>query len=479
MNELARLVIPALRYDAAHGFRYLEGLIDDALELGVGGFIVEGGSRDDVAILAARLHSQSPHPILLGARAERGPGETIAGLTELPPLAALTAASLSYGESGAPALDLEGPRRAARIAARELRNIGVNWAIGPWCDLDLPRVPNGSGVRAASEDAAVVAAIVGEWVDAIQAESVAGCAAPFPAADLRPFAAAIDSGLAMVMIGSGPAGARMPGRALTSPALIANTLRGELEFDGIAATIPLDRDATIEPAHEPGTAVAALVAGCDLVVAPGDFSGTLNAMAKATRGELTPARLRDARDRIERWAGWARPRPARETSLDDLMWSRQLADRAVTYLQGKQPRIGASVEVVLVAGTGSNAVGGATAPAHRIAPFVDTLRALHIDVTESATPSPTERAPLIIAFVPSGAAIGDVPRSELDAVQALARGASEAGRDVAIVVFAHPRGAHPLANARSGTAGVLVAWDTSAPMQQAAARALFSSGRAG
>ncbi len=470
MNELARLLVPALRYDAAHGFRYLEGLIDDALELGVGGFIVEGGSRDDVAILAARLHSQSPHPILLGARAERGAGETIGGLTELPPLGALTAASLSYGEGGLPSLDLEGPRRAARIAARELRNMGVNWALAPWCDVDLPRTPNGSGVRAASEDPAVVAAIVAEWVDACQAESVAACAAPFPGADLRPFAAAVDSGVATVMIGSGPAGARMPGRALTSPALIANALRGQLDFDGIAATIPLDHDSSIEPAHEPGIAVAALVAGCDLVVAPGDFSGTLNAMAKATRGELTPARLRDARDRVERWAGWARPRPARETSLDDLMWSRQLADRAVTYLQGKRPRIGASVEIVPVA---------VDASAQRIAPFVETLRALHIDVTESATPSPGERAPLIIAFMPTGATTGDVPRAELDAVQTIARAATESGRDVAIVVFAHPRGAHPLVNARGGSAAVVVAWETSVPMQQAAARALFSSGRAG
>ncbi len=471
MNELARLIIPALRYDAAHGFRYLDGLINDALELGVGGFIVEGGSRDDIAILAARLHSQSSHPILLGARAECGAGETITGLTALPPLGALSAASLGSGEGGVQSLDLEGPRRAARITARELRNMGVNWAIAPWCDVDLPRDPNGSGVRAAHEDAAVVGAIAAEWVDACQAESVAACAAPFPGADVRPFAAAIDSGLATLMIGSGPAGVRIPGRALTSPALIANSLRGDLGFDGIAATIPLDRDATIEPAHEPGVAVAALVAGCDVVLAPGDFSGTLNAMANATRGDLTSMRLRDARDRIERWAGWARPRPARETSLDDLMWSRQLADRAITFLQGKRPRIGANVEVVLAA---PNAARSETL----IGPFVDTLRALHLSVTLSATPSPTERAPLIIAFVPSGAATGNVPRAELDEVQALARAATEAARDVAIVVMAHPRGAHPLANSRSGAAAVIVAWEASAPMQQAAARSLFSSSRA-
>ncbi len=474
MNELARLIVPALRHDAAHGFRYLDGLIDDALELGVGGFIVEGGSRDDVAILAARLHSQSPHPILLGARAERGAGETITGLTALPALGALSAASLRSGEGGVPSLDLEGPRRAARITARELRNIGANWAMAPWCDVDLPRDPAGSGVRAASDDAAVVGAIVAEWVDACQAESVAACAAAFPGADIRPFAAAIDSGLATMMIGSGPAGPRIPGRALTSPGLIANTLRGELQFDGIAATIPLDRDASIEPAHEPEIAVAALVAGCDLVLAPGDFSGTLNAMAKATRNDLTPARLRDARDRVERWAGWARPRPARETSLDDVMWSRQLADRAVTCLQGRRPRIGANVEVVLIDHSG----GRGAAPADSvIAPFVDTLRALHISVAQSAAPSPTERAPLIIAFLPSGAATGDVPRAELDAVQLLARAATAAARDVAIVVFAHPRGAHPLANSRSGAAGVFVAWETSAPMQQAAARSLVASSR--
>ena len=58
MSELARLVVPALRHDAAHGFGYLDGLIDDALELGVGGFLIEGGARADVAALVGRLHAE-------------------------------------------------------------------------------------------------------------------------------------------------------------------------------------------------------------------------------------------------------------------------------------------------------------------------------------------------------------------------------------------------------------------------------------
>ena len=489
MNELARLIVPALRWDRAHGFRYLEGLVDDALELGVGGFLVEGGPRAEVAALVARLHAESRAPILVAARAERGAGETIDGLIELPPLGALASVAVVDGEPGSvPSLDADVVRRAARLTAREFRTIGVNWALGPICDLDVARGSARVGIRGAGSDPAIVAAVVSEWVDACQAESVVACAMHFPGigrateqvgtlpmlkdqaailrnSDLVPFTAAIDAGAASVMVAhlSVPAlGA--PEGAMRSAALIENQLRTQMHFDGIATTIVFDRESAIDASQEGDYAVSAVAAGCDIVLAPADLGGVATALAKAFRGgALTANRVRDAQGRVDRWAGWARPSVGqlREPSMDDVMWSRQIADRSVRFVSGARPRVGATIELVQFRR------GDARDPLTHVA---ETLRALHIDVTESDAPTLHERAPLAVLFAP-GIGPGDqVSRVELDYVRAMAKTGVVAGRDTVILAYCHPRAAAALGTDLS----VVCAWEPSRAMQQASARALFT-----
>ena len=87
--NLGGLLVPALPWDAANGFAYLAGVIEDALEVGVGGFIIRGGPRDQVAALTTALRAASREPLLIAADAERGAGEQYRGCTALPPLAAL------------------------------------------------------------------------------------------------------------------------------------------------------------------------------------------------------------------------------------------------------------------------------------------------------------------------------------------------------------------------------------------------------
>jgi beta-glucosidase-like glycosyl hydrolase len=477
----ARLVVPALRWDRAHRFSYLEGLIDDALELGVGGFLVDGGPREEAAALIARLRAASRGPILVAAHAERGAGGAFDGLLALPPLGALASAGVVVPEGTTqPALNPEPVRRAARLTARELRNAGATWALAPVCDLDLARGSALVGSRAAGDDPAVVAAIVGEWVDACQAEAVVATAMQFPGvgretpdgvvadpthalrgADLTPFAAAIESGVACVMV----ARARVPGLgaaegALRSAALIENLLRTELHFDGFVSTPPLDREAGLATRDEAALAVEAVAAGCDVVLAPGDLHGVVEALDRAVAGGAVRApRLRAAVDRVERWASWAQQGAAREPSLDDVMWARRVADAGVAFVRGARPRIGATLEVVAVA-DGTAATDW----------FTDTMRAQHIAVTERREPSPGDRSPLVVAWVPAGGLTGDVARAALDQVRAIAGPPAAAGRDVAVVAFAHPRAAAAL----GGAFAVLCAWDATQPMQEAAARALVT-----
>ena len=85
----ARLILPALRSEALSGFAHEAGRIADALEIGVGGFIIFGGTAETVRKLTADLLRRAGRPLLLAADLERGAGQQIAGLTEFPPPMAL------------------------------------------------------------------------------------------------------------------------------------------------------------------------------------------------------------------------------------------------------------------------------------------------------------------------------------------------------------------------------------------------------
>ena len=126
MNPTAALLLPAIRWDANHGFAAAKPEIDRALALGVGGFILFGGEQERVRALTKELRLKSRVPLLIAADLERGAGQQFSGATGLPPLAAI--ASLG---------DADAVRRAARLTAREARTLGLNWDLAPVCDLDI------------------------------------------------------------------------------------------------------------------------------------------------------------------------------------------------------------------------------------------------------------------------------------------------------------------------------------------------------
>ena len=65
MSEVAELFYPAIRWDATHGFEAERAGIDEALKLGVGGFILFGGPSEHVASLTEDLHSKSRNALLI------------------------------------------------------------------------------------------------------------------------------------------------------------------------------------------------------------------------------------------------------------------------------------------------------------------------------------------------------------------------------------------------------------------------------
>jgi beta-glucosidase-like glycosyl hydrolase len=126
MNRFARVIFPSLRWRARTGYRHEQARIDATLELGVGGYIIFGGTADAARRLAGQLQAASAHPLLIGSDFERGGAQQLEGLTHLPAPAAL-------GFIG----NEEIAGRCGEITAREARSVGINLVYAPVADLDI------------------------------------------------------------------------------------------------------------------------------------------------------------------------------------------------------------------------------------------------------------------------------------------------------------------------------------------------------
>jgi len=484
---LAPLLVPALRWDSGHGFTHLRRAIDDALGVGVGGFLLFGGPRGAVAELTAELHERSEIPLLIAADAERGAGQQFEGCVALPPLGAL-----GYLNDGA------GMRRAGQVTARDLKRTGLNWALAPVCDLDFAPGNAIIGTRAAGHDPAAVGALIEEWIDGCQSEGVMACAKHFPGHgradadshatlpsvtvgatwleqdDLAPFRSALDAGVASVMTAhvAFPALDASGVPATLSAPILTSLLRGAMEFDGLIVSDALEMRGVLAAGSEQEVAVRATAAGCDVLLAPTDVAGVARALDRAAqRGELSAERARDALERRERWALWARPGPGREPSLDDEIWSRHVADAAAHVVRGAIPRVGHAVEIVQV----DDDAGGPW-PVPSRTHFVDALGALEIEANVfDLHPSGTRVPVLIAAFADAvaGRGAGGFSRASCDRIERAAATAHEQKRESLVVLFSHPRHAAQIPSAPN----VLCAWGGERPMQAAAARVIARASR--
>src|SRR3989441_4398721 len=248
MMPRARLVCPALRWRRG-SFKSEREKIEQALAAGVGGFILFGGPRAAVAALTSALRDTAGRPLLLGSDFERGPGQQVKGLTELPPPAALGYIN-----------DLDATYACGQITGTEARAVGLTWIFAPVCDLDLePRNPIVQ-TRSFGADARVVGTHAAAWIKGCQEHGVMACAKHYPghgrtttdsheglpvvtaaAADLQaeaaPFAAAMGAGVGGVM----PAHVAYPswdpsGSAATFSKPILDYLRATMGFDGLVVT---------------------------------------------------------------------------------------------------------------------------------------------------------------------------------------------------------------------------------------------------
>ncbi len=480
MSEIAELFYPAIRWEDGRGYEGQRAAIEDAIALGVGGFILFGGPAEQVAALTEDLNSKSKAALLIGADLERGAGQQFAGETALPPLAAI--GSLE---------DLQAVRRAAAVTAREARELGINWIYAPDCDLDIE--PNNPivGTRSFGSDPDRVGECAAAWIDACQAEGALACAKHFPGhgrttvdshkelprvevsgdvlrqTDLVPFRRAIERGVASIMSAHvafpalDPSGA--PGTL--SSAILTDLLRHELEFTGLVVTDALIMEGVLG-GGESEAVIRALEAGCDCLLYPANVVESERAVMKAIDdGRLDANRIHQSIERRRRWARWAAlSREMNRPTRDESGWASHIAEEVIHTIRGKMPRLPQPWNLVIV----DDDLGGPYPPPSR-EPLMTALRTGGVELVTGDAPQRDNGATVIALF-------GDIrawkgrPGYSAAAKETVRRTLQESKtNDRLIVQFSHPR----LASELDVDVPILCAWGGEAVMQRATARVML------
>jgi len=288
------------------------------LELGVGGVILLGGSAEDLRLRCAQLQSWAQQTLLLCADVEEGVGQRFEGASWLVPPLAL---GRLYGADPARAVQLA--ERYGRCCGRQARRVGLNWVLGPVCDVNNNPANPVINVRAWGETPESAGALAAAFVRGCQSEGVLACAKHFPghgdtssdshlelpliphsrdrleAVELPPFRAAIAADVAAVMT----AHLQLPALdsthpATLSPAVLTGLLRDDLGFQGLVVTDALVMEAITKAYGAAEAAVLAFEAGADLILMPADAAAALEGLAAAVEsGRISEARVQASLER--------------------------------------------------------------------------------------------------------------------------------------------------------------------------------------
>jgi beta-glucosidase-like glycosyl hydrolase len=461
-----RLILPALRWRPETGFGHEAAAIADALDVGVGGFILFGGTVESVRRLTSDLVRRAERPLLIASDLERGAGQQVGGLTEFPPPAAL--ASLE---------DATVVRWAGAVTAQEARAVGINWVFAPVADLDVLADNPIVQTRAFGSDPARVATCVRSWIEGCQGAGALACAKHFPGhgrttadshitlpvvdasatslrdSDLVPFVVAVESGVAALMT----AHVAYPHLdASGAPATVSREILGHLRtaigFDGLVVTDALIMDGALVGRRESDAAVEAIDAGVDLLLYPKDPRRVREALERALEGgSLSEARLDEAIRRYEHALALATA-PTPPVTRGPFETAAALADELLTQgmLRGSPPTLSGPVDLVVV----DDDLGGPYPPG----PSDYTERILGPE--QVGRYDGGSRVVLVFAEPRAWKGRSGLGPTAQDGLAAAAPGAD------LVVLFGHPR----LLREIPSDAPVLLAWHRQRLMQEAVGR---------
>ena len=267
----------------------------------------------ETAMLLNQLQRDSDLPLIMAADFERGLSMRLYGGTVFPH-------SMAFGAAVKP----EYAEAFGRITGEEARAIGVHWNWFPDADVNSNPVNPVINTRAFGADPKQVGELVAAYIKGAHEAGMMTCAKHFPghgdtatdshlglasvtgeqqrldSIELPPFQKAIEAGVDSVMVAHVTVPALEPDPnvvASTSHRIITDLLKGKMRFNGLVVTDALDMNGLMRiyantPNPSGAAAAAAVKAGNDMVLIPGDLPGAINGILNAVKsGEIPQSQI--------------------------------------------------------------------------------------------------------------------------------------------------------------------------------------------
>lgn len=308
IEEMAgQLIMPAVYSDDTE--RTMRLLREYAADDHIGGIVLLKGSVEAAEMIVDTLRSMLHVPPFIAIDAEWGLSMRLEGLPEFPRNGRISKDAdetllFDYGFE----------------VARECREIGINMVLGPVLDV-LPdgRRSSGIGSRSFGRDAERIAKLGVAYAKGVESGGVISVAKHFPghgsadadshkrlpmvdktreqleATDLLPFKEYVSNGMSAIMTGHlyVPALDDEEVPVTMSEKILGSLVREEMGFDGLIVT-----DAINMEGARGYSAVDALMAGADIVLAPAKTENEVKGISYAIRSRKMSVEL--LRDRVER-----------------------------------------------------------------------------------------------------------------------------------------------------------------------------------
>lgn len=470
----------------------------------VGGLIVSTGTP---AALAGKLNAAQMRagvPLLIVSDLETGPGMRLSpGGTRMPP-------AMAFGAADDTAL----ARRAGRATGAEARAVGIHLTLGPVLDVNSNPANPIINVRSFGESPERVARLGAAWLQGARETGLLSVGKHFPGhgdtnvdshvglpqiggdsarlaqVELAAFRGPMRAGMDGVLVGHIAAvGIEGPGAppASLSPRMIG-MLRGPMHFRGIVFTDALNMGGVTRRYSVTEASILALLAGADALLQPPGHPAVIDGIVAAVEsGRIPRARIDEAARRVltaKAAAGLHRGRRVDLAAVPSAVGTeahrelaRQVAARSITLARdrnGAVPlRAGARVLHVTYTDNGRGtaggvlqrelSAGGVTAEHVRVGPA--TPAATFASLRTRAAAADVVVASIAIApFQYRSLGIGGGLPGFVEALAA-------SGKPVIAVSLGSPY----LLDAFPSIPAYLLAWDTGAAAETAAARALLGA----
>jgi beta-N-acetylhexosaminidase len=284
----------------------------------VGGLIVSIGTPRGLAAKLEAAQRRAGVPLLVVSDLETGPGMRLTpGGTSMPP-------AMAFGAAG----DVGLARQAGRVTAAEARAVGIHLTFGPVLDVNSNPANPIINVRSFGESPEAVARMATAWMEGaregglltvgkhfpghgdthadshVGLAAITGDAARLERVELVPFRAAARAGMDGVLVGhiavQGVEGPAAPPASL-SPRIVGGMLRQELGFRGIVFTDALNMGAVTRAYPVAEASIRALLAGADALLQPPGHEEVVDSIVSAVAaGRIPRARIDDAARRVLR-----------------------------------------------------------------------------------------------------------------------------------------------------------------------------------